>query len=113
MRPERYALVPILICAGFLAACTPAEEPMPKNDLVSGGEPQTPAACEKTARALAEQWIGKPFEALKPQLDPERLSGVERLRTYPKGSALTMDYMPARLNVEYDENGKVTRIHCG
>ena len=109
MRPGKYALILIMTCAGFLAACTRAEAPMPNEETKA----QTPASCEKTATKLAGQWIGKSFEALKPKLDLARLEGVEKLRTYPRGSALTMDYAPGRLNVEYDEDGKVTRIHCG
>ena len=109
MRPGSLALILAMGGAGLLAACEQSEAPLPLNR----PNMEEPAACEKTAAALAGQWIGKSFEELKPQLDPASLQGVEKLRTYLKGSPLTMDYVPARLNVEYDKDGRVTRIHCG
>lgn len=109
MRPGAFALILMMTGAGLLAACEQAEAPLPVNRTNS----EEPVACQKTADVLADQWIGKPFEALKPELEPDALPGVEKLRGYAKGSALTMDYVPGRLNVEYDEDGRVTRIHCG
>jgi len=35
------------------------------------------------------------------------------LRVVPPGSAMTMDYRADRLNVELDEDGRITRIWCG
>lgn len=109
MRAERFALILAISATGFLAACEQSEAPLPMNR----PNMEEPDACEKTAEALAEQWIGKRHEALKPQLAPADLPGVEKLRSYARGSALTMDYIPKRLNVEYDANGTVVRIHCG
>ena len=104
MRPKVLALVLMTAGAGFLAACD--------NGKTSMANAEKPPACEETAASLSH-WIGKSYEELKPLLDPARLPGVEKLRTYSRGSMLTMDYVPNRLNVEYDKDGKVTRIHCG
>lgn len=109
MRPGAFALILVMAGAGLLAACERTGAPSP----VKETNGQARATCEKTAEALGGQWIGKSYEALKPSLDPAGLPGVERVRSYAKGSALTMDYIPLRLNVEYDDGGKVTRIHCG
>lgn len=42
-----------------------------------------------------------------------RLSGAREFRWIPPNSAVTMDYRPTRLNVEYDEASRVTAIRCG
>lgn len=42
-----------------------------------------------------------------------QLSGARTLRWIPEGSAVTMDYRPDRLNVEYDRSNVVTEIRCG
>ncbi|MBC7987463.1 MAG: peptidase inhibitor I78, partial [Sphingomonadaceae bacterium] len=42
-----------------------------------------------------------------------RLSGAQTLRWIGPGQAVTMDYRPDRLNVEYDEGRRVTAIRCG
>jgi hypothetical protein len=35
-------------------------------------------------------------------------------RVYARGDALTMDYSPMRLNIEYDRaSGRVLRVYCG
>ena len=38
---------------------------------------------------------------------------ITRTRFLEKGSMLTMDHVATRLNVEYDKDGKITRIFCG
>ncbi len=47
---------------------------------------------------------------------PEEL-GLERfpypVRVILPGMAVTMDYSPARLNLEVDERGHIFRFHCG
>ncbi|QYX56176.1 hypothetical protein K1T73_14070 [Roseovarius sp. SCSIO 43702] len=35
------------------------------------------------------------------------------LRIIPPDSAVTLDHRPERLNVDIDEDGKITRIWCG
>ncbi|MFM7655702.1 MAG: I78 family peptidase inhibitor [Paracoccaceae bacterium] len=35
------------------------------------------------------------------------------VRIIQPGMAVTMDYNPARLNIEIDESGKIHRISCG
>ncbi|MFN2259627.1 MAG: I78 family peptidase inhibitor [Parasphingopyxis sp.] len=42
-----------------------------------------------------------------------RLSGADSLRWIPPDSAVTMDYRPDRLNIEYDRENRVTGIRCG
>lgn len=42
-----------------------------------------------------------------------RAAGAGTLRWIPPRSAVTMDLRADRLNVEYDDNMVITRIHCG
>lgn len=34
-------------------------------------------------------------------------------RVIAPGTAVTMDYVPTRINFELDDAGKITRIYCG
>ena len=38
---------------------------------------------------------------------------AERLRVIQPGMAVTMDYSPARLNVEVGTDGRIARVYCG
>lgn len=40
-------------------------------------------------------------------------SGARTLRWIPPRSAVTMDFRQDRLNIEYDDDLVITRIHCG
>ena len=42
-----------------------------------------------------------------------QLSGARTLRWAPPRTAVTMDYRPDRLTVDYDDDMKITRISCG
>lgn len=42
-----------------------------------------------------------------------QLTGAEELRWIPPDTAVTMDYRPTRLNIEYDGEQRVTAIRCG
>ncbi|MBU0858539.1 MAG: hypothetical protein KJ667_01250 [Alphaproteobacteria bacterium] len=52
-------------------------------------------------------WVGAPVNeaAVKEMGRPYRI--------LPPGSMATMDYSPARINVETDEAGTVTKVSCG
>jgi hypothetical protein len=41
------------------------------------------------------------------------LQGAKRVRVIRPGQAVTMDYLPQRLNIETDDNGIVRRLRCG
>ncbi len=42
-----------------------------------------------------------------------QLSDARSLRWIPPDRAVTMDYRPDRLNIEYDRENRVTGIRCG
>ena len=46
-------------------------------------------------------------------LDTVPLPADGKVRVIRPGMAVTMDYVPERLNVDVDASGIVTRIHCG
>jgi hypothetical protein len=35
------------------------------------------------------------------------------IRVIGPGQAVTMDFSPSRLNIDYDNAGKITRVWCG
>lgn len=38
---------------------------------------------------------------------------ADRVRVIRPGQAVTMDYAPARLNIELDGTGRIVRVFCG
>lgn len=40
-------------------------------------------------------------------------SGARRLRVYVRGTPVTLDYSPDRLNIETNAKGRITRLGCG
>lgn len=78
-----------------LAACEP---------LVVVPVPGTPDTC---GAAALQTLIGQPVSVL----DTTRFS--QPVRIIPPGTAVTMDYNPARLNIETDAQGRITRVYCG
>ncbi|WP_417525079.1 I78 family peptidase inhibitor [Marinovum sp.] len=49
--------------------------------------------------------VGEPVAAADEVPSPKRILGP--------GQARTMDYIPARTNIEVDAKGKITRVFCG
>ncbi|KAB2881814.1 MAG: hypothetical protein F9K34_15995 [Albidovulum sp.] len=97
--------LPLLLGACVAAVGTPPRGPLP-------GGPQAPGwivpgpGCDRTD-----------FDpALILGRRPEDL-GLERfpfpIRVIAPGQAVTMDYSAARLNLETDGRGRITRFHCG
>ncbi|MCK0150288.1 I78 family peptidase inhibitor [Marivita sp. S6314] len=43
----------------------------------------------------------------------ENIAFSQPYRIIPEGSAVTMDFNPARVNFELDQNDAVARIYCG
>ena len=61
----------------------------------------TPQACDFS------QWVGKP-------VDEAALVATGRpYRILKPGDAATMDFSPARIDVETGDDGVVTKVHCG
>jgi hypothetical protein len=89
----------ILLLAG-LAACAPT----PAVD-----EPAKEAIC--SVEGLNDA-VGKPYSADLVERTRIR-SGSKTVRVIRPGMAVTMDYRIDRLNIDLDEKGIVTRLHCG
>ncbi len=52
--------------------------------------------------------VGQPEAALDTSVLPDVLRVIR-----PGGDAVTLDFNPARLNVELDASGTITDLHCG
>ncbi|WP_294621247.1 I78 family peptidase inhibitor [uncultured Roseovarius sp.] len=87
-------LVFLGIGAFALAACQPeAETP--------------PDMAESCGADALQHLLGEPRSAF------DSMSVEAPTRILPPGSAMTMDHRPDRLNVDLDEDGRITRIWCG
>lgn len=84
-----------------LAACQAAEAPFKP-----APDPAPPAPDLCGAGDLAGL-IGQPNTVL------ERMVFDGPVRVIPPGTAVTMDYMPKRINFELDKKGLIRRIRCG
>ena len=88
----------------FLSGCT----------AVSADEPPVPAqGSGGTCNAApAQGLIGRQST---PELGAEaqRLTGAARMRWIRPGQMVTMDYREDRLNIDLDEQGRITGLRCG
>lgn len=77
---------------------------------IAGADDSAAAGCQAAADALGV-WTGKPYEEAKGEFEAGQ--EVASIRVIRPGEAVTKDFRPDRLNVELDEEGKVTRVYCG
>ncbi|WP_375260606.1 I78 family peptidase inhibitor [Palleronia sp.] len=87
--------VTFFTCLALLAACQTTSAP-----------PTERGDCEATAQRLQSSMLGVPVS----EIDG---SGPGGRRVIGPDTAVTMDHVPARLNLETDENGRLTRAYCG
>lgn len=95
------AQIPIVLgLAMTIAGCvtSPAVPP------ASGAGPCNAAAAQHLVGETATQNLASAAM---------QVTGAREFRWIPEGSAVTMDYRPTRLNIEYDGNSTVTAIRCG
>lgn len=92
---------PFLAVAGLaLAACAaqpiePAPGPVPD---------ETVDACGASS---LQYLVGQPDDVLAAMTFPDTT------RFIGPDMAVTMDHVPSRLNIEYDERNYITRVYCG
>ena len=55
-----------------------------------------------------EKWVGKDISQIAPKV--KKLD--RKYRIVPEGGAMTDDYVPGRITIATDEDGKVIDIHC-
>lgn len=108
--PIRMGSIPAAALA--LAACAAMPADRPDGQRVWG-----PLDVPGEAAGLCDAAAGQGFvgERASPALGRRLLAATRaaELRWAPPRSALTMDYNPARLTVEYDDDMVITRIACG
>lgn len=84
------ALLPLAAC---VAQPVPAPEPLPDSSVCGAAGLQT--------------LVGQPRSVLAAMTFPAPM------RVIGPGMAVTMDFNPDRLNVEYDRTETITRVFCG
>src|SRR5262245_20023990 len=108
-----------------LAACNPPESPsakLPENASTSSTPTSTPApsppadTASPPATNASEDTCGKAQHAAlvgKPATDPGVPLASRTVRHITPGMQVTMDFMPARLNIRIGPDGKITEFTCG
>lgn len=96
--------IPALALASAACATTPVAEETPR-EIEAGRDGQCHAE-------RAQQYLGETATASLGATLLERTE-ARSLRWIPPRSAVTMDYRPDRLNVEYDDAMVITAIRCG
>ncbi|SFG87709.1 Peptidase inhibitor I78 family protein [Palleronia marisminoris] len=90
-----HSIVPVACLALALAACQTTPAP-----------PAEASACEATAQRLQSTQLGTPVDAID-------ATGPAGRRVIGPDMAVTMDFVPGRLNLETDADGRLTRAYCG
>lgn len=93
----------VLAAAALVSGCAATMDQGGEPPLAGGGP------CDADA---AQQLVGGTADVELAER-AMALSGAREFRWIPPNSAVTMDYRPTRLNVEYDEDSVVTAIRCG
>ncbi len=89
------------------SACT--NVPPPANGSVPPEQGVGESGCNAAA---AQDLVGRQrSEAL--EAEALRLTGARAVRWIRPGDAVTMDFRPDRLNIEVDEQGRVSTFRCG
>lgn len=89
------------LAAVVLSGCVMVREapsPPPLETLCKADALQNSIGAEATT-ALGAELLG--------------MSGARTLRWIPPRTAVTQDYRTDRLNIEYDDNRRITAIRCG
>lgn len=92
-----------LILAMLATACAPSSVPETMPPEAGAGPCNAEAAVDLTGELASQE---RAAEAM-------RLTGAREFRWIPLDSAVTMDYRPARLNVELDQNNVMRTFRCG
>ena len=97
-------LLPLLTASLIASGCAvpTSVPPFPGPPTVAPEPP--PDDCGASGRQVL---IDQPLSAF------DRTTVTGPLRIIPPGAPVTMDYSPARLNVETDARGRIVRITCG
>jgi hypothetical protein len=98
--PKFLAAIPL--AATLLSGCVMAGPSLPPAD------PMPPADMPDTCGAWAVQGLAGQDQSA---LDGMRFS--QPVRIIAPGTAVTMDFSPARLNIETDATGRILRAYCG
>lgn len=106
----------LVACIALLSACAESSETPPR---VPESATASERAVETAAQALLNCDPAKAGWAVGRKADDgvhekARLdAGARVVRVLRPGQPVTMDYSVERLNIEVDDEGVVTRVHCG
>lgn len=98
---------PVLAALALLAGCTGPAGPCN----ISAEPALRPATDECGAAGLGRYLDVSPTGEIKTAI--AAAAGDRPIRYIAPGDAVTMDFVPARLNVELGDDGRITRFRCG
>lgn len=75
--------------------------------VMTGAPEQPPAEADQCGATALQHLIGAPESVLA------SMRFAQKLRVIHPGQAVTMDYNPARLNIEIDAEGRIATLRCG
>lgn len=109
-----------LLQAGFLisgallvSACDSGpEQGSPKERMEKAFEEKL-EGCAAVAETLGGIWTTHPVADMQAALGGEPPEGLGSMRLIRPGTAVTKDYRPNRLNIDLDDQDRVTRVYCG
>ena len=100
-------LIPAIGLLALMAACVPSANEDSHSDNTPGvKQPDMPLLTDDCPADDLQGLVGESYQDGMVAYDG-------RIRVIPPGSAVTMDYLPSRLNIATDSDGIITRISCG
>jgi predicted small lipoprotein YifL len=109
--PQSTEPAPSAAPAGSTPAA-PAGEPTATATPIARTTSPTPGEPDDCGASKLTSFVGQQSDAAT-KAKIATASGAGTIRYIGPGDAVTMDYSPARLNVETDANGRITRVRCG
>lgn len=99
-----------LVCCAALALQACAQQAAPMSSPAPSPAPRQPGtACNAQAAqfAVGQQPLPSVVETAR------RQAGATSVRVIGHDEMVTKEYLPTRLNLQLDAQGKVTRVYCG
>ena len=114
-RPKHLSPAPSFVLVALsLAGCIPQVEPPASPPPTQAVPP--PASTGPTDDECGAGDVGAYLNQLPTSDTMEKIRatvGKRTIRTIHPGDAVTMDFVPYRLNIELGADGRIKRFHCG
>tara|TARA_R110000824_G_scaffold118960_14_gene272247 strand:+ start:381774 stop:382133 length:360 start_codon:yes stop_codon:yes gene_type:complete len=111
---SRFLQVGFLISGALLvSACDSGPEAGSPKERTEKAFEEKLEGCAAVAETLGGIWTMHPVADMQAALGGEPPEGLGSIRIIRPGMAVTKDYRPNRLNIDLDDEDRVTRVYCG